>query len=146
MTEQVRRDPAGLAEDANQLLTELDRTVPGAASATAECRPPIDVLETAESVEVVVDVPGISVESLRVAIRRETVLVVGVKLPRPADPDARFHLAERSHGRFARAVRLGSAVDASRARATVSVGQLRVILPRIEDRRGRLLIVPVERG
>jgi HSP20 family protein len=146
VSELLRRDAAELAEDARQLLLELDRAVPGADAAAAECRPPIDILEAAQSVEVVVDVPGIPAESLRVAIRRDTVLVVGVKLPRPVDPAARFHLAERSHGRFARAVRLAAAVDASRARAVVSSGQLRIILPRIEDRRGRLLAVPVERG
>jgi HSP20 family protein len=146
VTELLRQGAAELAEDARQLLLELDRAIAGAEHATAECRPSIDVLETAQSVDVIVDVPGIPAEALRVAVRRDTVLVVGVKLPRPAEPEARFHLAERSHGRFARAVRLAVPVDAGRARAVVSVGQLRVLLPRVEDRRGRLIPVPVERG
>ena len=91
-----------------------------------------------------VDVPGIDPACLRVVIRRGAVLVVGVKLGAPPDPTARFHLAERSYGRFARVVRLGGAIDAGRARAIARAGQLRVVLPRIEDRRGRAVAVPVE--
>lgn len=144
MNDLLHQDAAEIAEDARRLLCELDRDVPGAAATATECRPPIDVVQTADAVEVVVDVPGVPPESLRVAVRRHTLLVVGAKLPMPVDPAVRFHLAERNYGRFARAVRLSGAFDASRARAVASGGQLRVILPRIEDRRGRLLLIPVE--
>jgi HSP20 family protein len=146
MTDLFRQDAADLAEDARQLLIELDRDIPGVALASGECRPPLDVLETSDAVEVVIDVPGVSPASLRIAVRRNTVLVVGAKLSVPNPPTARFHLAERAYGRFARAVRVVGAVDASRARAIVTGGQLRVILPRIEDRRGRMISVPVEGG
>jgi HSP20 family molecular chaperone IbpA len=43
-------------------------------------------------------------------------------------------------------VRLNVAVDANRARAIVTLGQLHVTLPRVEDRRGRVIPVPVEQG
>lgn len=133
-----------LAEDARQLLTELDREVPGAASATGECRPALDVVDTAAAVEVLVDVPGVPAEALRVLVRRNTVLVVGAKVSLGVPGEARYHVAERSHGRFARAVRLTGAVDASRAKALVRGGMLRVILPRIDDRRGRPVRIAVE--
>jgi HSP20 family protein len=139
-------DAADLAEEARQLLAELDRHVPGASALNAECRPPLDVVETAATIEVVVDVPGVPPESLRVALRRGTLLVVGAKIAPASDLGARFHLAERSYGRFARAVRLGGAVEATRARAVVSAGQLRVVLPRLEDRRGKVFRVPVDRA
>jgi len=140
------QDAVDLAEDARRLLTELDRDVPGAATLTAECRPAIDVFETSTALEIIVDVPGVPAESLRLAIRRSTLLVVGAKLSPPPDSPARYHLAERSYGRFARAVRLAGAIDATRARATTSGGELRVILPRIEDRRGSIFRIPVERA
>jgi HSP20 family protein len=134
---------ADLTDDARNLLSEIDNGVPGAGVLTAECRPLIDVIETATSIEVLVDVPGVPAEALRVVIRRETLLVVGAKLMSPPEPQSRFHLAERSYGRFARAIRLTGAFDGSRARATVSAGQLRVVVPRLEDRRGALISVPV---
>jgi HSP20 family protein len=146
VTEFFPQDAAELAEDARVLLAELDRDVPGVASFNGECRPPLDVFDTTESVEVVVDVPGVAIDSLRVAVRRSTVLVVGAKLPSLHGAGSRFHLAERAYGRFARAVRLSGAIDPSRATARINAGQLRVVLPRIEDRRGRIIKVPVTRG
>ncbi len=146
MSDLLRQAAADLAEDAQRLLLEIDRDVPGAAAVAADCRPPLDVLETASSVEVVVDVPGVPADSIRVVIRRDTLLIVGAKLAGPLDPGARFHLAERSYGRFARAIRLTGAFEATRARATVSEGLLHVVLPRIADRRGRMISIPVERG
>ena len=138
------QDAVDLADDARRLLTDLDREVPGAASLTAECRPPLDVLETATALEIVVDLPGVPPDSVRVAIRRSTLLVVGAKNAPGADPEMRYHLAERSYGRFARAVRLLETVDPSRARAVASAGELRVIIPRLEDRRGSMRLIPVE--
>lgn len=111
---------------------------------SGECRPALDIIETAEAAEVVVDVPGLPAAALRVAIRRNTVLVVGAKLAMPTPADVRFHLAERNYGRFARAVRVTGAFDASRARAIVRNGLLRVVLPRIDDRRGDLIHLDVE--
>jgi HSP20 family protein len=145
VTDPFHQDAADLAEDARRLLVELDREVPGVASASTECRPPLDVIETATGVEVVVDVPGVQPDSLRVAIRRSTLLVVGAKLPQPFDPESRFHLAERSYGRFARAVRLVGAFDTTQARAVTSGGLLRIVLPRMQERRGRVLTIPVVR-
>jgi HSP20 family protein len=140
------KDAVELADDARRLLLELDRDVPGAATLSAECRPPLDVLETADAMEIVVDVPGVPPESLRVAIRRSTLLVVGAKVAQAPEPNARFHLAERSYGRFARAVRLIGAFDAARARATATAGELRVVLPRLDERRGKVLQIPVGRA
>ena len=144
MPSRFDQDAVDLAEDARRLLTDLDREVPGAASLTAECRPPLDVLETATALEIVVDLPGVPPDSVRVAIRRSTLLVVGAKNAPGADPEMRYHLAERSYGRFARAVRLLETVDPSRARALASAGELRIILPRLEDRRGSMRLIPVE--
>ena len=143
VADMLNRGIADLTDDARHLLSELDAQVPGAAALTAECRPPIDVIETATSLEVLVDVPGVAADSMRVVMRRDTLLVVGAKLMPPPESQSRFHLAERSYGRFARAIRLTGAFDASRAQATVTAGQLRVVVPRLEDRRGQLIQIPV---
>ena len=136
---------ADLAEDARQLLVELDRDLPDAGTINTDCRPPLDVFETTASLEILVDIPGVAPDSVRVAVRRSTLLIVGAKLAPRLEAAARFHLAERSYGRFARAVRLTGAFDSGRAKAVASGGQLRVSLPRLEDRRGRILRIPVER-
>ena len=146
MTDLFNQGASDLAEEARRLLLEIDRDFPGAAAITADCRPPLDVIETATSVDIVMDVPGVPAELLRVVVRRSTLLVVGSK-PNPlSEAKGRFHVAERSYGRFARVVRLTGAFDAARARAVVDAGQLRVSLPALDERRGGVLSIPVQRA
>jgi HSP20 family protein len=140
------RGAADLAEDARKLLIDIDSHIPGSAGLAADCRPPLDVIETATTLEVVVDVAGVAPEALRVMVRRDTLLVVGAKLPASMNGQARYHVAERSYGQFARAVRLSGAFDAGQARATVHAGVLRVALPRVADRRGQPVPIAVERA
>ena len=146
MSHPLGKDTLDLAEDARRLLADLDREVPGVAQLNAECRPPLDVIETATAVEIVIDVPGVPADSIRVAIRRSTLLVVGAKAHPAPDTASRYHLAERSYGRFARAVRLTGAVDPRHARASTAAGELRIVLPHLEDRRGAMIMVPVDRA
>jgi HSP20 family protein len=135
-----RRD---LGEEARRLL-DLLAGERGAGGFAAECAPPVDVVETANSVEIVVDLPGVVVDDVQVAFGRGVVVIGGRKLPPGCEhPEAAFHLAERSFGTFARAVRLNGAFDAGRATATLTAGELRIVLPRIEERRGRELRIPV---
>jgi len=143
MMERFLEGAADLAEDAHQLLLQIEAGEPGPSAAKADCRPPLDVLETAGALEVVVDVPGVRAQSLRVALRRGALLVVGHKPPGPYYTNARFHVAERSYGRFARVVRLGGAFDATRSRAVLAAGQLRITLPLLNGCQS-LFSIPVE--
>ena len=145
MTDIYPHESADLADAVRRLLRDLDRTH-GPGASVGECRPPIDVYETSEAIEVAIDLPGVGPDDLRVAIRDNSVVVVGEKPAGScAAKNARFHLAERTFGRFARALRLLTPVDASRARAELSGGRLRIIVPRIDDRRGREIPVKVTR-
>jgi HSP20 family molecular chaperone IbpA len=112
---------------------------------TVEYRPPVDVIETAGSVEVVADLPGVPAESVRVTFAEGTLVISGRKrAPQCAHREAAFHLAERTFGHFACAVRCEMAVDAGRARATLASGELHIVLPRIDERRGREIPIAIE--
>jgi HSP20 family protein len=107
----------------------------------------MDVLETAEAVEILMDIPGVERDAIRVHVVQGTVIVAGRKrLPACAHGHATFHLAERTCGRFTRAVRLTGAVDVGRATATLAGGELRVILPCIEERRGHDIRIEITVG
>jgi HSP20 family protein len=115
------------------------------AGAVAEYRPPVDVIETAESIEVIADLPGVRADALRVVFTQNALVVAGQKVaPVCLHREAAFHLAERTFGRFACLVRVAFAVDAGRARATIREGELHITLPRLEDRRGRDIQIKVE--
>jgi len=115
----------------------------GPASA-GDCTPPMDVVETAAGVEVLMDLPGVPRSALRVLFSQGTLIVAGRKLPASCrHREAAFHLAERGFGRFVRAVRLAGAFEAGTARASLTAGELRIFLPRIDDRRGREIRIDV---
>jgi len=144
VTELIQDDTADLADDIRGLFTEIDKGLDDSARFRGECRPSLDIVETATAVEVIVDVPGVSTQAVRVLMRRNILLVVGAKVPAAAPRPTRFHVAERTYGRFARSVRVDAAVDATRATATMRRGQLRIVLPRLTDRRGMAIPIPVE--
>ena len=127
-----------LADDIREIFADLERSLQSEHRAfSGECHPTLDVLETDESVDVIVDVSGIPREALRVVFRAGMLIVAGEKAPAAAGPNQTFHLVEREFGRFARVVRLNGAFDLSRANATVRDGALTIILPKLTDRRGQ---------
>lgn len=129
-----------LSDDLRRIFQELDRQGGRPATAAAgQCTPALDVLETDETVEIVMDLPGVAPSSVRVVLKGGVVLVAGEKVSlSPAGTVAGdFHLVERGFGRFARAVRIAAAFDGSHATAQVSAGELHIVLPRIHERRGQ---------
>ena len=112
--------------------------------AAVECTPPMDVLETPAGLEVRLDVPGVSAAQIEIVFADSVLLITGQKLPAACEhADAGFHMAERAFGRFARAIAVEGAFDAGRAAATLAAGELRVVLPRIDERRGAHIRIPI---
>lgn len=112
--------------------------------AAAECTPPMDVVETSAGLEVRLDIPGVAASHIEILFSDSVLLITGQKLPAACEhADAGFHMAERSFGRFARAIQVEGAFDAGRAAATLTAGELRVVLPRIEERRGARIRIPI---
>jgi HSP20 family protein len=130
------------AEEVQRIFRELGRSY--GESLTGECSPPIDVYETEESLELAVDLPGVEPAAVRILVKGQTILIAGEKAPRRGRGDSSFHLVERGYGRFARAVRLTLPCDAGRARATLAEGELRISLPKVADRRSR--VIPISIG
>lgn len=123
------------------LLTTADQT----SGAAAECRVLVDVFETAAGIELVVDLAGVPADAVQVVVAQNTLIVMGHKNPPACEHqrEAAFHVAERTFGRFARGVRLTGAFDVGRADAVLRTGELRVTLPRIDERRGLERRIPV---
>ena len=142
-------DPVDLGQDVNRLFEDLARRRPDRRHVVAgECMPVVDVFETDRTVEIVLDLPGVAADAIRILIKSGVVLIVGEKARPilPKNTPASFHLVERDFGRFARAVRIAGAVDAGQARARLSQGELRVVLPRRSERRGQGVLVPIDTG
>lgn len=142
----ISSDVGDVSPDVRRLFEELARQRPERRhQLTGECLPLLDVFETVDAFDLLLDLPGVPASNLRILVKSGVVIVAGEK-DRPdqsARGHASFHLVERDFGRFARAVRVHAAIDAANATATLRDGELRVRLPKLNERRGQAIMVPV---
>jgi HSP20 family protein len=110
----------------------------------ADWLPPTDVIERPDSVEILMDLAGVG-ERLRITVVDKTLVVSGEKATGPCHAGAAFHVAERTFGRFQRVFPLRLPFDASAIKATLYQGELRIVIPRLEERRGHEIVIPIER-
>jgi HSP20 family protein len=104
---------------------------------SGEWEPALDVFETDQAVQILMDLSGVPKEAVRVLFRNGAVIVAGEKAPPRGQPEQAFHLVEREFGRFARVVRLSGAFDVVGSRATLENGELTIVLKKVAERRGR---------
>ncbi len=142
MTVERRRTGIPLVE---ALAREVDELLAHAlAEASGTWAPPVDLVACPERFHVLVDLPGVRARDITVSLRDRQLEVAGWKAPPPHRSTGKRYLrVERSSGRFAVRVELPGPVDPVRARASLGGGVLRIELPRIEDRRNRVHLVPI---
>jgi HSP20 family protein len=148
----ARRDVDKLQEEIEELFADLWQ-VPRFAGLRHVSgqrhgfRPNLDCFHTDDphALTVVVELPGVSPESVRVAVGERVIAIAGER-PRPKIPGRVYQQMEIEYGAFERHVRLLEDVDPERAQARFEGGVLTIELP-VVDRppaAGRIAIV-VER-
>src|SRR5215813_5608197 len=98
-----------------------------------------DMLSDADRYLIEIELPGVLAEELEVSAEGEALVVEGVKEERrpPRGERPQYERAERDYGPFRRVFELPGPADLTRATAQLNGGVLRIIVPRIVDRRGR---------
>ena len=105
--------------------------------------PLVDIHESDDTLVVAVELPGVAPTDLAVTTHGGDVILKGEKgRPSIAEP-ARFHVAERGYGRFRRVIHLGVPVNTHKARAILADGTLRIEFPKVPNRRGEEVAIPV---
>lgn len=139
-------EAAGLAEEVRRLFEELDRQHQATQRGLAGiCTPSMDVIERQDRIDILMDVPGVEADDLRVLFKDGTLVIAGCKWPAgsAASHGSAYHLVERNFGRFVRVAQLSAAVDVAACRATLHRGELQLSLPKLNG--GRETLIPVEK-
>jgi len=100
-----------------------------------------EVWETAKSVIVRIEIPGMDKEDFDVSIRGSALRIRGEKRSRGEQQGRLYHLIERAYGRFERTMTLPHSVDGAKAEVSYQDGVLAVILPKTEELPPRQLTV-----
>ena len=106
--------------------------------------PNVDIVETDEALWVKAELPGVAPGDLVATVHGGNLILRGEKRREPPGEESRFHLAERSFGRFRRVIHLGVPVNTHRAEAELVDGFLRVRFPKVPNRRGEEVAIEVE--
>ncbi len=120
----------GLRRRLDWLLTGADdAAVPRPSPGEGAWAPRTDVYESDEAIVLEMELPGLRREDVDIRLTSRALTVTGVRPPF-AGPDSRAHAIECWHGRFSRSFSISTAIDPTRARASLTAGVLRLEIPK----------------
>lgn len=99
--------------------------------------PPLDVSETAATVEVHLDLPGFKPEDINIELSQNILTVSGHREEEKTTDEKTFHRSERRSGKFSRSVTLPASVAEDKVDAQYKDGVLSVILQKTEEAKTR---------
>jgi HSP20 family protein len=126
-----RRDIERLQAELDELFGDL-WNVPRFSGVRRGFRPRIDLYRTEEPAEltIVVELPGVDVESIHAAVDGRELMIAGRRdRPETGPPRLSYYQLEIEYGPFQRHVALPVDVDASGARAQLGNGLLTICIP-----------------
>src|SRR5262245_18414792 len=95
--------------------------------------PAADVLETADSFLIEVELPGLDKDDIEIQVQGDVLTIRGERRMKGARPDS-FHRMERRYGPFSRTFTLTEEVDGDRVSAQFKDGLLRLEAPKVRPR------------
>jgi HSP20 family protein len=112
-------------------------------SAAASWVPPVDILEEADAIRIITEVPGVKPENVKISIENNVLTIRGDKEQVAEERTEKVHRYERTYGTFERSFTLPSTVNPSAIQATYEHGLLIVTLPKAEQAKPRQIEVQV---
>jgi HSP20 family protein len=103
--------------------------------------PVSDVREDEDGLNVVVELPGMSSEDVKVSVENGILSISGEKKQETeaGDAESNYHLVERRYGSFERTFRLPRSVDSDKVNAKFENGLLTIDLPKSEKAKKKLI-------
>ncbi len=105
--------------------------------------PPTDIFEDAEGLKILVELPGLRPEDVKLTVENLTLTIRGEKKQVAEEQTTKVHRYERSYGAFERSFALPNTVDVERVIAKFEHGVLTVTLPKAEKAKPRAIEVKV---
>jgi HSP20 family protein len=135
----LQESPAGQASDL--LLDRDDFLNP---LSIGSWIPPVDKCQTESHVVVRVELPGVKSSDISVSFKDEILRIQGVKRELVSSRKLiHFFCLERSYGKFDRILHIGWVVNPRRAHARLEKGILTIELPKLKERRGKMVKIKI---
>jgi HSP20 family protein len=106
--------------------------------------PSCDVLEDKDELKIVLELPGVRPEDLKINLENRVLTVRGEKKAATEQNGERWHRYERTYGAFERSFTLPVTVDPDRIQAAAEHGVLTMTLPKAAAAKPREIPVKVQ--
>lgn len=134
-----------LHDEMNRLFRGIDSASrsQGVVDDTGACSLNVDIVENADEVRLVAEVPGVKPEDVKVRVEDDVLSIVGEKKFDKNEGKDTWLRVERYYGKFARSFTLPPYVDAGRIAAGYKDGILTLHLPKKPETQPRQIEVKV---
>ena len=105
--------------------------------------PEIDIRDTADSILIKADLPGMDKKHIHVSIEGDTLYISGERKRETKVEHKDYVREERSYGEFRRAFRLPDGVDTKNAKAKYTDGVLELMLPKTKEAKPKQIQIEV---
>ena len=102
--------------------------------------PAVDIFETAEAVNVLAEMPGVSKDGVEIELENETLTIRGVVVPEEHGGETVL-LREFEPGHYLRRFTVSETIDQEKIQATMADGVLTLVLPKVAPAKPRRIEV-----
>lgn len=106
--------------------------------------PHVDMFSSKENIYIDMSIPGIEEKELEVIFFKNTIKITATKYECFDDENLNYICMERSFGKIQRVIEIPYPVNTTKIEASYNHGILNVTLPRVEEKRGLPIQVPVK--
>ncbi len=106
--------------------------------------PHVDMYSTKNTLEISIDIPGVRKEDIEITLLQNTLKIVALKYECFEDDEINYICMERAFGRIFRTVEIPFPINTTQMKAYYKQGILKIILPRVEEKRGKPKSIAIE--
>ncbi|HVO91956.1 MAG TPA: Hsp20/alpha crystallin family protein [Terriglobales bacterium] len=128
--------PMHLPHEVERLFDEIIHRPWGFCREVRGWNPLVDLYETETAFILEADLPGVKPEDVKVEAENGDLVLQGIRVLEKSEHHGQFHTMERSSGHFLRRIKLPESIDKGAIQAEFHDGVLRVIIPKMKERRG----------
>jgi HSP20 family protein len=107
--------------------------------------PAVDIYETADSIVLKAELPGIDPKDVDVRVEDNTLFLKGERRFEKEVKEENYHRVERSYGSFARSFSLPNSIDTDKVEAEYKDGVLTLNMPKREEAKPKTIKIEVKK-
>jgi HSP20 family protein len=134
---------ARIQSEVNKLFDFMLQTRGAEGDGAQRWLPNVDIMECEDGVVLRCEVPGVALDALKLTAQGGALVLAGQKAPSRPSEKSKFHCMERAYGSFQRVIHLPPMINTRGARASLKNGVLTIIFPKVSNRRGEEVVIPI---